>query len=28
MLTGNPYFNIHPYESEEEIFQRIEGLKD
>lgn len=26
MLTGNPYFNIHPYESEEEIFQRIEGL--
>lgn len=28
MLTGNPYFNIHPYESEEEIFQRIEELKD
>ena len=27
MLTGNPYFNIHPYESEEEIFQRIEELK-
>ena len=27
MLTGNPYFNIHPYESEEEIFQRIEGLE-
>ena len=26
MLTGNPYFNIHPYESEEEIFQRIEEL--
>ena len=28
MLTGNPYFNIHPYESEEEIFQRIEGLEN
>ena len=27
MLTGNPYFNIHPYESEEEIFQKIEELK-
>jgi len=28
MLTGNPYFNIHPYEREEEIFQRIEELKN
>lgn len=28
MLTGNPYFNIHPYESEEEIFQRIEELEN
>lgn len=28
MLTGNPYFNIHPYENEEEIFQRIEELEN
>ncbi len=26
MLTGNTYFNIYPYEQEEEIFQTIERL--
>lgn len=23
MLTGNPYFFIHPYKSEEELFERL-----
>lgn len=26
MLTGNTYFNIYPYEHEEEIFQTIDRL--
>lgn len=26
MLTGNTYFKIHPYESEEEIFKSIEEI--
>lgn len=26
MLTGNPYFNIHPYESESEIYPILEQL--
>ena len=26
VLTGNPYFHIHPYEKEEEIFKVLEEL--
>ena len=26
MLTGNPYFHIHPYEREEEIYPILESL--
>ena len=26
MLTGNPYFNIHPYECEEDIYPVIDGI--
>ena len=26
MLTGNPYFNIHPYETEEEIYPAIDKI--
>lgn len=26
MLTGDPYFHILPYESEAELFERLEGL--
>ena len=26
MLTGNPYFHIHPYEKEEEIYDVIKSL--
>lgn len=26
MLTGNPYFNIHPYETEEEIYPIIDEI--
>lgn len=26
MLTGNSYFNIHPYESEEEIFVALDKI--
>ena len=26
MLTGNPYFKIHPYEKEEEIYAMIDGI--
>ena len=26
MLTGNPYFQIHPYEKEEEIYAVLEEI--
>ena len=26
MLTGNPYFHIHPYASEEEIYQILDSI--
>lgn len=26
MLTGNPYFQIHPYEREEEIYEVLEEI--
>lgn len=26
MLTGNPYFNIHPFESEEEIYATLDTI--
>lgn len=26
MLTGNPYFHIHPYTSEEEIYQILDSI--
>ena len=26
MLTGNPYFSIHPYESENEIYNILESI--
>lgn len=26
MLTGNPYFNIHPYQSEEEIYETLSRI--
>lgn len=26
MLTGNPYFQIHPYQNEEELFDKIDGI--
>ena len=26
MLTGNPYFIIHPYSSEEEIYEVLDGI--
>ena len=26
MLTGNPYFHIHPYETEEEIYPVIDSI--
>ena len=26
MLTGNPYFTIHPYENEEEIYEVIDEI--
>jgi hypothetical protein len=26
MLTGNPYFQIHPYEKEEEIYAVIDEI--
>lgn len=26
MLTGDPYFNIHPYESEEEIYETLSRI--
>lgn len=26
MLTGNPYFHIHPYETEEEIYPVIDNI--
>lgn len=26
MLTGDPYFQIHPYESEEEIFSTLDSI--
>lgn len=26
MLTGNPYFHIHPYETEEEIYPAIDKI--
>lgn len=26
MLTGNPYFQIHPYEKEEEIYAVLDVL--
>lgn len=26
MLTGNPYFHIHPYESEEEIYNTLNTI--
>jgi len=26
MLTGNPYFNIHPYEREEEIYPQLDQI--
>ena len=26
MLTGNPYFHIHPYQSQEEIFAMLDHL--
>jgi hypothetical protein len=26
MLTGDPYFNIHPYESESELFEELERI--
>lgn len=24
MLTGNPYFNIHPYKTEEDLFEQLD----
>ena len=26
MLTGNPYFNIYPYENEEEIYNQLDKI--
>ena len=26
MLTGNPYFKIHPYESEEDIYSTLDTI--
>lgn len=26
MLTGNPYFNIHPYEAEEDIYSTLDKI--
>ena len=26
MLTGNPYFNIHPYQTEEELFTILDNV--
>jgi hypothetical protein len=26
MLTGNPYFSIHPYESESEIYNTLNSI--
>lgn len=26
MLTGNPYFSIHPYENESEIYDILESI--
>ena len=26
MLTGNPFFNIHPYEKEDEIYEVLEDI--
>ena len=26
MLTGNPYFQIHPYQNEEELFSKIDDI--
>lgn len=26
MLTGNPYFNIHPYEREEDIYPMLDAI--
>ena len=26
MLTGNPYFKIHPYEKEDEIYEVLEDI--
>jgi Nucleoside 2-deoxyribosyltransferase len=26
MLTGDPYFRIYPYENEEELFARLDGI--
>lgn len=26
MLTGDPYFHIHPYRSEDEVFAGLEGI--
>lgn len=26
MLTGNPYFQIHPYQNEEELFDKIDDI--
>ncbi|MBO7419071.1 MAG: nucleoside 2-deoxyribosyltransferase [Bacteroidaceae bacterium] len=28
MLTGNPYFHIHPYETEEEVFEILLKIED
>lgn len=28
MLTGNPYFDIHPYETEEELFEILLTIDD
>jgi hypothetical protein len=26
MLTGDPYFHIHPYEREEEIYPQLDAI--
>jgi hypothetical protein len=26
MLTGDPYFHIHPYESEDEIYPQLDTI--
>ncbi len=26
MLTGNPYFHIHPYDSEQDIYPQLDKI--